>query len=213
MFCDAGCGAAQFFGYQFEQHVNNMQKYVRLYTGKPGETEIAEYCPTTLYRLGDPLRPSIIAAPRLRDLCDFDVLDELLISDGALKVPRYKALVMFQGDIIDRPILDKIDSFERHGGKVIKVGNFATVDVEGRPWNPPSPLVQLPPTGKNSQWREKLAPVLAGMKGVDDCLDGLWTCRRGKRIFIYNSTTNSVSSMVDGQPVQVAAKSIWISPE
>jgi hypothetical protein len=211
MFCDASCGAAQFFGYQFEMHAANMRKYVQLYTGKPGETEIAVYCPTTLYRLGDALRPSIIAAPRLRDLCDFDVLDEVLITDGALKVPRYKALLMFQGDIIDRPILKKIDAFQRAGGKVVTVGKIETVDVEGRPWNPPSPVITVAPTGKNSPWREELAPIVAGMKGVDGRLDGLWTCRRGPQVFIYNTTTNAVPTTVDGHAIEVAAKSIWIS--
>jgi hypothetical protein len=35
------------------------------------------------------LEPTIQAAYPLRDLCDFDVLDELLIADGALTTNRY----------------------------------------------------------------------------------------------------------------------------
>jgi hypothetical protein len=211
VFCDADCGAAQFFSYEFEMHAPDMQKYVRLITGQPGDTEIAVYCPTTLYRLGGDLQNTISAGAGLRDLCDFDVLDELLISDGALDAGRYKALLMFQGDIIDRPILDKIDAFQRGGGKVITIGELHSVDVEGRPWNPASPVTRLSPRGKDSPWRTELAPVIAGMKGVDGELDGLWTCRRGSQVFIYNSTTNAVPTKVDGQPVEVAAKSIWIS--
>jgi hypothetical protein len=212
MFCDADCGAAQFFGYEFEAHATNMQKYVRLYTGQPGETQIAEYCPTTLYRLGDPLVASITAAPKLRDLCDFDVLDELLIGDGALKVPRYRALVLFQGSIIDRPILDKFDAFQKHGGKIITVGPIPIADVEGRPWKPRVPVIRVSPFEKNSPWRTELAGVLAGMKGFEGQLDGLWTCHRGQQTFIYNTTGKPVSTTVGGAPVEVAAKSIWISP-
>ncbi len=212
MFSDASCGVAQFFGYQFEAHSSNMQKYVHLYTGKPGETETAVYCPTTLYRLGGDLEPSIQAAQALRDLCDFDVLDELLITDGALAASRYKALLMFQGDIIDRPILDKIDSFQRAGGKIVTIGKLAVEDVEGRPWSAPLPITQVSARGKDSPWRSELAGQLAGLKGVDGQLDGLWTCRRGKQVFLYNTTGKPVATKIDGQSIEVAAYSIWIKP-
>src|SRR6185503_19612570 len=82
MFSDASCGASQLFTYEFEQHVPEIQKYLRLYTGVPGDTQIALYCPTTLYRLGGDLKPTIQFASALRDLCEFEVLDEGLISDG-----------------------------------------------------------------------------------------------------------------------------------
>jgi hypothetical protein len=212
MFSDASCGVAQFFTYQFETHVTNMQKYVHLYTGKSGETEIAVYCPTTLYRLGGQLRTTITAAPGLRDLCDFDVLDESLIYDGALKASHYKVLVMFEGDIIDRPILKKIDKFQRAGGKVVTVGKLAVQDVEGRPWIPVAPVTQLSPRGKDSPWRNELAVVIAGLKGVDGQLDGLWTCRRGKQVFVFNSTAKPVATKIDGLSIEVAAHSIWIKP-
>src|SRR5438445_2344627 len=100
VFSDASCGASQLFSYQFERHSTNIQKYVRLFTGKSGDTEIAVYCPTTFYRLGGDLQPTIDAAYPLRDLCEFDVLDELLITDGALTTNRYKALILFQADIV-----------------------------------------------------------------------------------------------------------------
>jgi hypothetical protein len=119
MFSDAACGAAQLFSYQFEQHAPDIRQYVHLFTGRPGETQIAVYCPTTLYRLGGNLDPTIQAAYPLRDLCDFDVLDELLIADNALTPKRYQALLIFQADIVDQPILDKIDAYRRAGGKVI----------------------------------------------------------------------------------------------
>ena len=58
-FSDASCGARQLFTYEFEAHAPAIQKWVHLYTGKPGETEIAVLCPTTLYRLGGNLDPTI----------------------------------------------------------------------------------------------------------------------------------------------------------
>ena len=47
-------------------------------TGVPGETETAVFCPTILYRLGGDLNPTIDWSQRLRDLTDFDVLDEIM---------------------------------------------------------------------------------------------------------------------------------------
>lgn len=212
IFSDASCGAAQLFTYQFDLHASNVERYVQLITGRPGDTEVAVYCPTTLYRLGADLRTTISAGPLLRDLCEFDVLDELLIGDGALAFPRYKALLMFEGEIIDRPILDKIDAFLRAGGKVITIGKIAVKDVADQPWNPIAPVVQLSARGKDSPWRDELARELAGLKGVDGQLDGLWTCRRGNQVFIYNSTKAPVATKVDGQPVEIAAHTIWIKP-
>ena len=74
-----------------------MQKYVHLITGKPGETEVAVYCPTTLYRLGGNLQPTIKAAYPLRDLCEFDVLDETLINDGALNATSIQGVADLPG--------------------------------------------------------------------------------------------------------------------
>jgi hypothetical protein len=213
MFSDASCGAAQFFGYEFEAHSSNMQKYVHLYTGRPGETEIALYCPTTLYRLGGDLQPTINAAQSLRDLCDYDVLDELLIADGALAASRYKVLLMCQGEFIDRPILDKIDSFQRAGGRVLSVGKLAVQDVAGCPWSGALPVTEVSALGKDSPWRSELAEKLAELKGVDGKLDGLWTCRRGKQLFLYNTTTKPVSTKIGGQSIEVGARSIWVKPD
>ena len=84
MFSDASAGASQFFTYEFPEHADDIHKYGRLITGHPGDTQVAVYCPTTLYRLGADLRPTIDASRSLRDLCDFDVLDEELISSTAL---------------------------------------------------------------------------------------------------------------------------------
>src|SRR5262245_47659547 len=117
MFSDASSGAAQFFTYEFEKHAPTMRKYVHLLTGKPGETEVAVYCPTTLYRLGGDLKPTIQAAHSLRDLCEFDVLDEVLIEDGALTTKRYKGLLVFQADVVEKEILVRFDKFLRAGGR------------------------------------------------------------------------------------------------
>ena len=186
-----------------------MQKYIHLLTGKPGDTEVAVFCPTTLYRLGGSLEPTIQAGYGLRDLCDFDVLDELLIADGALTPRRYKALLIFHADIVDQPILDKLDAFARAGGRIITMGDSPIRNVEGQPWPRASKLTRVAPMAKNTMWLKELASQLDGCKGVDGQIDGLWTCRRGDQVFVFNSTSRPAETRVNGEAVQLAAYTIW----
>lgn len=211
LFSDADCGASQLFTYEFEAHAPAIQKYVHLFTGKPGETEIAVLCPTTLYRLGANLDPTIQAAVPLRDLCDFDVLDELLIADGALTTKRYKVLVIFQGDIIDQPILDRMDAFRKAGGKIVKVGAGFIRNVEGKPWRSATKIEQMAMPEKGSAWLDDLAPRLDGCKGVDGRIDGVWTMRRGNEVLLFNSKDKPAEVKVDGRSVPVAPHTIWVN--
>src|SRR5262249_14857430 len=119
LFSDVDCGANQIFTYDFEKHADDLRRYAHFVTGKPGETAIAVLCPTTLYRLGGDLSPTIKAAENLRDVANFDVLDELLIADGALKPDRYKVLVIYQGDFVDQPILEKLAAYVSAGGLIL----------------------------------------------------------------------------------------------
>jgi hypothetical protein len=185
-----------------------MQKYIHLLTGKPGETEIAVFCPTTLYRLGASLEPTIQACYGLRDLCDFDVLDELLIADGALTTQRYKALVVFQAEIVDQPVLKKLEGYLRAGGRIIMPGQGPVLDVEGKHWPRASELARVAPVAKDAAWLKELSGQLAGYRGVDGKIDGLWTCRRGDQLFVYNSSSRPVEVQLGGQPVQVPAHTI-----
>jgi len=209
MFSDASCGAIQFFTYQFEQHAANTRKYVSLLTGQPGETEVAVYCPTTLYRLGASLEPTIAASARLRGLCDFDVLDELLLSDGALTRSHYRALILFQADIVERTILQKMEAFQREGGKIIRVGIQDVKDVEGKTWSKADRLVRIPPVSNGRKWLEELSVALAGCKGVEGQLDGLWTTRRGSQVVVLNPTDKPVETQIGGRLVKVDPGKIW----
>jgi hypothetical protein len=210
MFSDASCGARQFFTYEFEQHNAAMQKYVHLLTGKPGDTQVAVYCPTTLYRFGESLDATVQSGYPLRDLCEFDVLDEILISDGALSAKRYKVLIIFQGDVVEQKILDSFEKFLKHGGKVIIVGNNAIKNVEGTEWNPQrGPIVRVAALAKDRVWLKELRDELQDLKGVDGRLDGLWTCHRGKEVFVYNSGTKPVDLQLEGTAATIEPHTIW----
>jgi glycosyl hydrolase family 14 len=209
IFSDASCGASQLFSYEFEAHASDIQKYVHLLTGKPGETEVALYCPTTLYRLGGDVQPTIKAAYHLRDICEFDVLDELIINDGALNTNRYKALLIFQPEIIDQPILDKFSAFLNANGTIYVLGSATVKDVEGLTWPDEGRVKRIAKTASPAEWRPELLTRLNDLKGVDGKIDGLWTCRRGSQVFVLNTNDKEVEHEVDGKKVKIAARTIW----
>jgi hypothetical protein len=189
MFSDAASGAAQMFTYEFEQHVAEMQRAIPLFTGKAGDTEIAVYCPTTYYRLGGDLKKTIESCQRLRDLCDFDVLDEVVLADGALTRARYRTLLVFQGDIIEQPILEVFDQFYRAGGKIIAAGDVRFRNVVDAPWPRATEIARMPRAEEHEGWLQQLAADLAPLAGCDGKRDGIWSCRRGNERFFFNSTT------------------------
>jgi hypothetical protein len=211
MFSEASAGARQFFTYEFDRHISDIQQYISLYTGKSGDTSVALYCPTTFHRLGGDASPTVMAGDRLRDLCEYDVLDELLILDGALVPQRYKALVVVQADVVDQPVLDKIEAFTRAGGRVITLGKLPFRNVEGKA----SPVADSakPITGlrPDNQWLRDLAVEMKDLPGVDGELDGLWTCRRGKQVLVFNSTKTPVKKSIDGVEVGIAPHTIWVN--
>ncbi len=210
LFSDASSGAAQFFTYEFEQHAADIHKYVHLLTGKPGETQIAVYCPTTLYRLGANLWFTIQASNEMRDLCEYDVLDEALILDGALTPQRYKVLVVYQAAVVDDPVLAKFTAFQRTGGRVVVVGTTPIKNLEGNTWGGASKVERVGISSTGKKWLQELSASLQNVKGADGKLDGVWTSRRDKQVFALNSTDKPVTTSIDGKAVQIAPHSIYV---
>ena len=212
MFSDASCGARQLFTYEFEQHIPEIQRYVHLYTGRPGETDVALFCPSTFHRLGGDASPTVMAGNAMRDLCEFDVLDELLVLDGALTPARYKALVVVQADVVEQPVLDKLNAYAAAGGRVIALGKLPFRSVEGAASPVADTANEINGMRPDGEWLKDLAAELKGLRGVDGNLDGLWTCRRGEQVFVFNSTAKAVTTAVGGTPTEIPPHAIWIKP-
>jgi hypothetical protein len=189
MFSDASAGASQLFTYEFEQHTNEIKKYISLYRGKPGDTEIAVLCPTTLYRLGGDLGHTIRGGAKLRDLADYDVLDELLVTDGALS-SKYKVLFLFQPDFMEDAVIEKIAAWQNAGGTLILHGDRPVTNIAGEARLSDAATVRVANL-------EELAKRLVGLKGYDGKLDGLMTCRRGEQVFIFNSNDKATPVTID----------------
>jgi len=54
---------------------------------------------------------------QIRDILDFDLIDERMILDGAL--PKYEFLLVLAGNLPSGKILDKIKKWENRGGKIV----------------------------------------------------------------------------------------------
>lgn len=215
LFSDASGGATQFFTYEFDAHAADLQKNAALLTGEAAETSVAVYCPTTLYRLGGDLQPTIQSATHLRSCTAYDVLDELLITDGALS-DRYKALIMFQGDFIDQPILDRLQHWIEAGGTLLLPASLSPRNVAGQPWPPIAnhpadrdyPLghgriIRLDTNPKGLIHIESIRSRLHDLNGVLNIpatLDGTWTTRRRNQILVLNPTTRPVHHALAASP-------------
>ncbi len=105
--------------------------------------DVAVLCPTTAVKLpgyhrgtevggpsaADYLAPTIAGCAALRDVSDFDFLDELLVRDGVLK--NYRLLVLFQGNTLEQSTLAKIEQWVKAGG-VLVTDDFGPISsVEG----------------------------------------------------------------------------------
>jgi hypothetical protein len=85
--------------------------------------DIAVYYPDTSNRLSDEYIRHLGAASffarakAFRAVADYDFMGEQMILDGALD--RYKALVILNGNVTERGVIEKIEAYLRGGGTVI----------------------------------------------------------------------------------------------
>ena len=161
-------------------------------------------CPTTLYRLGGDLGPTIRGGAKLRDLAEYDVLDELLITDGAL-TGKYRALVVLQADHVEDVVLDRIAAWTKGGGTLVLVGDMPLKNVGGEQ--------RLADRVVRVAKVEDLAGPLAALKGVDGKFDGLMTCRRGQQAFVFNANDKATAVSIDlagtSADIVVEPHTIW----
>jgi hypothetical protein len=128
VFVDASCGASRLFSYELAELLPSCKKYLHLYTGERGITDVALLAPTTLYYLNGNVMRIVERGELLRDLFDYDVLDELLISDGALS--NYRILFADNCRVIERDIILKILSWTQKGGIFVYRSEHDLEDVE-----------------------------------------------------------------------------------
>lgn len=130
---DASCGTQTYFDYppNLLRNRDIMAKYADYLDGEQPVVDVAVFFPTTVHRLRNEDWPeqTITGANSLRDLLDYDLVDERMVQDGALS--RYKILVMYEGSIVESSTLPQLRKWISDGGILI-VRNFGSVEtVEG----------------------------------------------------------------------------------
>jgi len=114
-------------------NANVFREYTNFFTREKPVTDVALFFPTTDHRLRPdidfPRRLQAVGA-QLRDVMDFDMVDEELTADGALQ--RYRALVWVEGRFIEERTLQAIAAWIKKGGVLVYWGIEPPETVEGR---------------------------------------------------------------------------------
>ncbi|HUV04234.1 MAG TPA: family 14 glycosylhydrolase [Armatimonadota bacterium] len=117
------------------QHV--FEKYGTFLTTEQPVVDVALFYPTTDRRL----HPEFTYPPRfregasaIRDVMDFDILDERMVEDGALG--EYRVLVLFEGNFVESGALRKIETWVKSGGVIVSYnfGPIASVEGDASVW-------------------------------------------------------------------------------
>ncbi len=127
---DASCGTQTYFDYP--QNLLGARdifaKYKDYLDGQPAVVDVAILFPTTDHRLRDEDWPkrTIVGANVLRELLDYDLVDERMIQDSALD--RYKLLLAYDGNVMQVETLKHLGKWLKNGG-VMLVRDFGPVET------------------------------------------------------------------------------------
>ncbi len=108
------------------------RQYRGFLTRESPVVDVALLFPTTSHRLQMKDRyPPLLAkiGAELRDVMDFDVLDEELVADGA--ADGYRVIIWTDGNIIEAPVLEKLRCWVENGGVLLRLGAGPVTTVEG----------------------------------------------------------------------------------
>jgi|GEM_PF-2786716 len=169
--------------------------YRRNLRGEHSITEIAVFFPTSWYR-SDPRQgyPPKLAevAEELRDVLDYDVVDENMIADGALD--KYRVLALFEGDFTEQAIGERIVKWVENGGTLIlRQAQLPFANVDG------DPLLEYDTTQQSAPG----GAVREVGKGQIIVWDGAWGDRQDYYSLIYDSaypnSSDGASHALDGK--------------
>lgn len=140
VFADASNGVQVYF--EYPQNLDRARTQLRMYkdhmTGEKPIVDLAIFNPTVEHRLnsGEGRFPTnaYLLGEQGRDRFDYDVVDEYLIRDGALK--DYRVLAYVQGNVTEEFALRKIRNWVRGGGALVTcdLGDVETVEGDNSIW-------------------------------------------------------------------------------
>ena len=109
------------------------REYANYLTQERPLADVALFFPTTDHRLlpGSSFPPRLAAVGQeLRDVMDFDIMDEELMADDALKL--YRVLVWVEGKYVEEKTLKTLAAWIRNGGVLVWWGAEVPETVAGR---------------------------------------------------------------------------------
>lgn len=138
LFAAASFGSKGLFDWtdNIRQHRDIYYRYGKFLTYEPAVVDVAMFFPTTSHLMrASSGYPPVFAkgCADIRDVLNYDIVDERMIADGALD--RYRVLVLWEGTVAEAATLTKIRDWVQAGG-VIAAYDFGKIEtVEGdRAW-------------------------------------------------------------------------------
>lgn len=140
------CGAVAFYDWAWNPLApavaEKYERYGRYLTQAKPVVDVALLYPTAQHYLDLPSGPPAAGYPqrlaegaaRLRQVFDFDILDEPMIADGALD--GYRVLIFLDGNTIERATLEAVADWVGRGGvaAAYDLGTVRTVEGDAGPW-------------------------------------------------------------------------------
>ncbi len=194
-------------------------------TGENPKIEIAVLLPETSFAI-DPLILSSIYSKsmKLRDVLDFDYVDEKMIGDGALKT--YRFLIQLDGNLVIPETLKEIEKWVARGGVFIGDQIRDTGNKESEMFGPEVHLSKVKQgyfvrigggapdflrdvvynKGGDYPWR--------GLAEIDGEVDGVYATLFKDRILYYNATaTKKTKSIEISNPPKRLRKTLELPPQ
>jgi hypothetical protein len=149
-FYDASCGCREVFEYPnailaVGDQFSSLRRHLR---GEHSMTDIALFFPTSDHRsrIGQGYPERLVgAASWIRNLLDYDVVDENMILDGALR--EYRVLVFYDGQVLEEAVARKTHRWVESGGLLFLsryLFPFENVDEQEIEWLNELALPQIP---------------------------------------------------------------------
>ena len=214
---DASCGTQTYFDYpgNLLEAKEVFRKYRGHLTGKKAIVDVAVLFPTTEHRLRYEDWPTrtMAGANALREMVDYDLVDERMVCDGALK--NYKLLIAYDGNIMQAETLTALKKW-LDGGGILLISDFGPIETieGGKSFIQPFPdgrqnigqgwVIVTPKDGTDfgafaadlAHNLSKRFPGRQDVPSVDDAVDGVTATLFSDRILYLNPTDKAVEKEV-----------------
>ena len=136
LFMDASNGTQTWFDYppNMDGARDLLAQYKQHLTGRAPVCDVAYLLPSSWWWLRPELgwpQATYALAEGLRDRLDYEVVDELLVRDGALEKLHTRVLILVEGDLLRHDTLLALEKWVKAGGVFLVIGDQTLKNLEG----------------------------------------------------------------------------------